>query len=93
MIQQLINIALTTLAYCLSFEILTRIVPKPKQVLKVEDRRKQSKEFAYYIAHFPALFFEVFIVVLGLYMAISRGGITYGQESTPFMQNILLVKK
>lgn len=83
--------AFLVLLYSAASEILTNVLPMPKEILKIEDKKERSKKFCEYIASFPALVFDVFIVVLGFCVTIYYGGVHFGLENSPFMQVLLMV--
>lgn len=81
----------STLIYAAASEIFAKVLPMPKQILKIEDKKERSKQFCLYVASFPAFIFDTSVVLLGIVLFISYGGVTFGQENTPFMQFVLMV--
>ena len=60
-------------------EVIYRLIPYPKSILKIDEKQKRDKAFGYYTSSMVALIHSLGCTLLGLYAYI-RSGIHFGKE-------------
>ena len=70
-------------------ELLTKMLPVPKKIQKLETLEERNKQFALYVAYFVAIFHGPIFSSISAYFVI-QDGVHYNQQN-PYKYEVVLM--